>query len=204
MTCFTSLSSTTLIRIEDNGEEIVLVEVGLVVGWQHTTGNYATPILAYPCENPNQKGYAIEHPDGQVTDYSAKKIFEDRDAWFDYIFAEVQKAAGGDAKQPEEPKKNNPKGKPEVEVIFGSKTYKTKSYWFHPDTGILFEIEPGEPYPEDPAVNKIKREEQSELRRAGAQYGIAVPFKVPEEEHPIHETSQQTEDEDDDDLGGLV
>lgn len=50
-------------------------------------------------------------------------------------------------------------------LLFGSQSYKTKSYWKWPSTKALFEIAAEQMIPADKRVEKIKRDEFFKLRR---------------------------------------
>lgn len=173
-----------------------------VIGWHHVQGGVAYPVCAMN-HGGLTHGKAILHPDGYVTDSIHQLVFESERSWLTYIVKAKRDEDEGEAVEPEPevdqdeiddeylaPEQDDAV-EPEPGIIFGTKSYKTKSFWLvsnkegH-DIG-LFEVAGGEPYPNDDAVRKVTRDEFAKAKRDG------VP--------PINPASGLVDDGEDEDDG---
>lgn len=151
-----------------------------IVGWANPTGLMAFPVVAVGGRSmgPLQ---AIEHgPEGLVSYPTASLVFRDRLEWAKYMRQNAPSDADGGHEEPSveemaeeagtashgaDKGEGGPDTKP---LIFGKKTYSTKSFWHWEAANAVFEIEGGEVYPNDPRAVKIKRDEFFTLKRDGA------------------------------------
>jgi hypothetical protein len=69
-----------------------------------------------------------------------------------------------------------PKAAPDADITFGTKSFKTKSFW-QCEAGV-FTIDGGEVYPKDSKCTKVTRNEYDDARRAGAK--VIDPHAAPE------------------------
>lgn len=151
-----------------------------VVGWSSPTGLMAFPVVAVGGRSmgPLQ---AIEHgPEGLVSYPTASLVFKDRIEWARYMrqnspadaedgneepSVEEMAEDAGTASHGGDKGEGGPDTKP---LVFGTKTYATKSFWHWESANAVFEIEGGGVYPNDPRAVKIKRDEFFTLKREGA------------------------------------
>lgn len=151
-----------------------------VVGWCHIQGNLAFPIAALNFGGMTH-GMAILDPGGFVTDPIHMQIFENIDTWINFIDLAKEpkpKAAAEEIEripETEEPDVRNGEDdmnarvgedKP-MQIQFGDKAYKSKSFWKAPYLESIFEIEGGQNYPRDERVEKITREDFTALKKSG-------------------------------------
>lgn len=180
---------TGITIIPASGETTIIDEVGdniaQVVAWQHIQGAMLFPMFAMnrPGVRNNE---AIWHQDGTVTHPASQTLFPDVDTWTNWAKengpldkgTEEPAAAANASSKPAGGKTTAPNPVPITArpadttssfgpIKFGTKTYSTKSYWTWPNMKVLFEIEGGVPYPDDPRVEKIKRDEFAQLKRDG-------------------------------------
>lgn len=171
--------------------------VAVIIGWQYLTGNYCFPVFAH-ARTGIRKNEAIQFEDGTVSHPDSKEVFPSSRDWVAFADAEnlenqtgevdgakavteapkttaaaPTKPAATATVKPAAPKpaatKPEPKAPPASDkLVFGTKAHKTKSFWHWPDANAVFEIEGENPYPTDPRVAKIKREEFFALKRDGA------------------------------------
>lgn len=181
-----------------------------VVGWCHVQGNLAFPILAMAFGGLTH-GKAVVSPDGFVTDPTHQQVFENVDEWAAFIDRAkepkepsqtekvIDKALKEDA-APGKPATRAAKAAPTGQIIFGTKTFTTKSFWKVPEMEAIFEVEGNETYPKDPRAEKVKRDDYMALKKEGW-------TKIDPRSGVLEETEEVetvTEDEDDDDGSDLV
>lgn len=173
-----------------------------VIGWQHVQGNLAYPVCVMN-HGGLTHGKAILHPEGFVTDAVHGLTFEDTDEWLSYMkSAKSPKSAAEPAdddsddraaampeepaEEPDEPAtaEDEPETvEPSVPLIqFGTKTFKTNSFWSMPSINAIFQIEGGLPYPKDDRCEKVTRDEWAKLKREGAAVIDPHSGEVPDEE----------------------
>lgn len=169
-----------------------------VVGWAHVQGQLAFPILPIAFGGLTH-GKCIVTPEGFVTDPTHGQVFDKIEDWI--VFIDKAKRKGDDpepdgvataAKDPAPTKPAAAKTAPSGPIVFGTKTYQSKSFWSYPEQNAIFELEGGVPYPKDDRVQKVTRDQFAALKRDGA---TKIDPNGQVEEDPA-------EDEDDD--GGLV
>lgn len=164
-----------------------------IVGWQHVQGNMVFPLTVIN-QGGLSHGKAVVHPTGAVSDPTHRLCFSDVTEWLSFIAhakpakGEPEASTEGSAGTSEPPKANAaPRAavpeKEKVPVQFGSKTYKTKSFWAYHDsttaTDGIFEIEGEAPYPNDSRCSKITRDEFMALKKDTAVVE-PVPFVAEE------------------------
>lgn len=166
---------TFIIECEING--LILTPV---VAWQHVQGNIVYPVTVMP-HGGLTHGKAIQHPDGYVSDPTHGLVFENSSAWAAFIKTVKPKDSPGDGRLDlggSTPISTKAKAETQqVAVIFGTKTYKSKSYWAY--SGLLdgiFEIEGDTPYPNDAHCSKITRDEFAALKKQGTPVVEPVVF----------------------------
>lgn len=189
-----------------------------LLGWVHTTGLNVSPlVLGHP--GPLVTGEALLLHTGQVYDFGTGTMHEDEGSWRDALsedslfrpgkplpaFAipsEAKSATAGlaaapaavPARTPPQPKDPAPVG----QIEWGTKTYKSKSFWtFAPpdEEEFIFVVEGGNVTPKN--ATKITRDEFYAKRKDGAIERSGVPGDEPE--LPLSES-----DADDSDLDDLV
>lgn len=160
-----------------------------VVAWQHVQGNLAFPVTVMPF-NGLTHGKAVEHANGYVDDPTHRLTFANTIEWQKFIGSVKPPAASPTGTKaeagPTEPESEEPRQQaavPEREsiyVVFGKKTYKTKSFWAWTDgaTDAIFVIEGDQPYPHDQLCSKITREEFAKLKAGGTLVVNAVPAQA--------------------------
>lgn len=166
-----------------------------VVGWCHIQGNLAFPIAPLNFGGMTH-GMAIVDPGGFVTDPVHMQVFESVEEWVRFIdLAKEPKKANPNPEDrilestdpllhPDSPVEDESdvrngeddmnarvgptaaEDKP-VQIQFGSKSYKSKSFWKAPYLESIFEIEGGTNYPDDGRVEKITRDDFTTLKKAG-------------------------------------
>lgn len=135
-----------------------------VIGWNHVQGNMAFPVCVMN-HGGLTHGKAILHPEGFVTDSVNGLTFETEAEWLSFMKT---------AKPDEEPDVENGEDAmneavgPSGAIEFGTKTYKTNSFWSMPSENAIFQIEGGQPYPKDDRCSKVTRDEYAALKKQGA------------------------------------
>lgn len=155
-----------------------------VIGWTHIQGNVAFPICAMN-HGGLTHGKAILHPEGFVTDSVNGLTFETEAEWLNFI-----KTAKAPGDEPEEETDDRAAAMPEEDVEsvgpaaiqFGTKTYKTNSFWSMPSENAIFQIEGGKPYPKDERCEKVTRDQYAALKKGGATVIDPTPGEVSEED----------------------
>lgn len=188
-----AVNETWLIDLDESVSPLPLI------GWVRTTGLNLSPlVIGHP--GPLVSGEAFLLHSGQVFDPAVSKIFMDEDSWrlavADYtnyragsplpafaIPSEVKTALPAEAAastivrtQPQ-PKDPAPAG----QLEWGTKTYKSKSFWLFapPDKeGFIFVVEGDKPVPKN--ATKITREDFYAKRKAGMVERAGVPGDEPE------------------------
>lgn len=168
--------------------------IAVIIGFAHVQGALGFPLYAI-ANAPKGLGpmHAIEHPDGYVS-YPAgdRQTFDSVDDWKSYVedleWDEADPAAAAGSTVDAKPGDSN---RP---LVFGTKSHKTKSFWHWADANAVFEIEGEQPYPNDPRVLKIKRDEYFNLKRDGASKIDPHAGTIEDEEEP---ETPAAEDEDD-------
>lgn len=185
-----------------------------VVGWNHVQGTMAFPI-AVMNHGGLTHGKAILHPEGFVSDPTHGQVFTNLEEWETFMrtakpgrkqappkpsdeqaddYLETMEPADAyEAEQAEEEEVENGEDAANEAVgpiEFGTKSYKSRSFWKYPLAGAIFQIEGGEPYPKDDRVEKITRDEFAALKKDG--YAVIDP------------TLGEVSEEDDDDAMDLV
>lgn len=204
MTHFPADPGTWLIALDEDVEPIP------ILGWSHTTaGDRAWPVFPY-LKKGLLSGEAIRFPTGAVVDPVWRKTFGSEEAWRLAFHEEEPYEPGvtpGESKASTAPAKTerpaNTSGvqveEIDVGLTLGKKTYKNKSWWRFTDEDMeedfVFEVEGGELTPKDERATKITRADFYELRKE-------LPVKVIVE--GAGEPQTDDEDEEDDDLEGLV
>lgn len=166
--------------------------VAIIVGYIHVQGTRVDPVTALARGSAIYAHEAIQFADGSL-DYPAKGLHFERYAdWEEYMSANA-------------PKKEVPVDSPAVDTSplkFGDKTYNTKSFWHWDLANAIFEIEGGQPYPNDPRAVKIKRDEFAALKRDGAvkvdPHAGLILEDDPKPEAPATEAAAEDEDDLDD------
>lgn len=188
-----------------------------LIGWVHTTGlNVAPLVLGHP--GPLVTGEAFLLHTGQVYDPAVSEMFADEDSWrlavadytnyrpgtalpaftipTDVKVAPASAPASTPARVPAQPKTPVPAG----QVEWGTKVYKSKSFWsFTPDgeDEFIFVVEAENPVPKN--ATKITRDEFYAKRKAGLVERSGRPDDEPE--LPLESQAEVgPDDEDDDDL----
>lgn len=153
-----------------------------VIGWNHVQGNMAFPVCVMN-HGGLTHGKAILHPEGFVTDSVNGLTFETEAEWLSFM-----KTAMPEDEPVEEPDVENGEDDmneavgPSGAVEFGTKTYKTNSFWSMPSENAIFQIEGGQPYPKDERCEKVTRDEYAALKKKGASVIDPHSGEVPGEE----------------------
>lgn len=172
-----------------------------VVGWVHIQGSIVFPVFCVPGLSAGP-GSAIWIPSSVETSsgywcYPHKGVVTSDETKLEGMISE----ALGEEEEKAPAPKNAPvtvEGKPDTRPLsFGAKTYNTKSFWHWETANAIFEIEGKEVYPSDPRVVKIKRDEYAKLKRDGA-------VKIDPHSGLINEDSAAPEDDEEDDVAGLI
>jgi hypothetical protein len=170
-----------------------------VIGWAHVQANLAFPILPMAFGGLTH-GKCVVTPDGYVTDSIHGQCFDKIDDWIAFIDRAKRKGEDAEpdgvataAKDPAPTKPAAAKTAPSGVIVFGTKTYQSKSFWSYPEQNAVFELEGGVPYPKDERVTKVTREQFAALKKAGA-------TKI----DPSGQVSEDPAEEDENDDGGLV
>jgi hypothetical protein len=165
--------------------------VAVIIAWQYLQGNMAFPLFA--CGRSGvAKEEAVFHPEGYVTHPASHKVFESVDLWTAYIDAEATVTDTSGQTEGTAPDTRA--------IVFGTKSYSTKSFWHWPTANAIFEVEGKEPYPDDPRVLKIKREEFADLKRGGAAKIDPHQGVIQEDENDHAGEPLETSAPDDDDM----
>ena len=139
-----------------------------VIGWNHVQGNMAFPVCVMN-HGGLTHGKAILHPEGFVTDSVNGLTFETEAEWLSFM--KTAKPKGATDEEPDvengEDAMNESVG-PSGAIEFGTKTYKTNSFWSMPSENAIFQIEGGQPYPKDDRCSKVTRDEYAALKKQGA------------------------------------
>jgi hypothetical protein len=186
-----------------------------LIGWVHTTGLNVSPlVLGHP--GPLVTGEAFLLHTGQVYDPSTGLMHEDEGSWRDTLSedtlfrpgkplpaftipTEAKAATAGPAatpavlpaRTPPQPKDPAPAG----QIEWGTKTYKSKSFWaFTPpdEEEFIFVVEAENPVPKN--ATKITRDDFYAKRKAGAVERSGKPGDEPE----LPFVAPADEDDDDD------
>lgn len=136
-----------------------------VIGWNHVQGNMAFPVCVMN-HGGLTHGKAILHPEGFVTDSVNGLTFETEAEWLSFM--KTAKPKGATEAEPEEEDAMNEAVGPSGAIEFGTKTYKTNSFWSMPSENAIFQIEGGQPYPKDDRCSKVTRDEYAALKKQGA------------------------------------
>lgn len=140
-----------------------------VIGWNHVQGNMAFPVCVMN-HGGLTHGKAILHPEGFVTDSVNGLTFETEAEWLSFM--KTAKPKGATEAEPEEEDTRadamNESVGPSGAIEFGTKTYKTNSFWSMPSENAIFQIEGGQPYPKDDRCSKVTRDEYAALKKQGA------------------------------------
>ena len=206
MTALPATNETWLIDLEQQTPNLPLV------GWLHTTGLNLVPlVVGHP--GPLVTGEAFLLHTGQVYDPAVSEMFEDEDSWgqtvVDYtnyrpgsplpafaVPTQTKTVSTNDVTSPivrTQPQPKDPA--PAGELVWGTKTYKSKSFWmFMPQKGegYLMVVEAEKPVPKN-AV-KITRDDFYAKRKAGMVERAGVPGDEPE----LPLTPLPAEEDDDD------
>ena len=206
-TAIPATHETWLIDVEQQAPNLPLI------GWLHTGGLNLVPlVIGHP--GPLVTGEAFLLHTGQVYDPAVSEMFVDEDSWrhtvVDYtnyrpgsvlpafvIPTEAKPtvsapAAAVPARTPPQPKDPAPVGV----IEWGSKTYKSKSFWAFTPPGedeFIFMVEGDNPVPKN--ATKITRDDFYAKRKAGAVERSGKPGDEPE--LPL-ESVDVADDEDDD------
>lgn len=208
-TAIPATHETWLIDVEQQAPSLPLI------GWLHTGGLNLVPlVIGHP--GPLVTGEAFLLHTGQVYDPAVSEMFEDEDSWrqtvADYTnyrpgsplpaFAVPTEAkapapvvnsapAATPLRTPPQPKDPAPAG----QIEWGTKTYKSKSFWAFTPPGeeeFIFVVEGDSPVPKN--ATKITRDDFYAKRKAGAVERSGKPGDEPE--LPL----SPPEEDDDDDL----
>lgn len=196
MTAFVPAAPETFI-VGPEGER-----TAVIIAWQWVTGNYMMPVFDI-ARTGILKQEAIQHPDGTVSHPDSKGLFNDVRDWVSYAhahnLAEITEEVKAPAKTGPKPraKADAPEDPPDPNrpIVFGTKTFKTKSFWHWPTANAVFEIEGEQSVPDDPRVLKVKRDEWYDFKRAGA-VEIDPHAGTILESEPAAEPVDETEDDD--------
>jgi hypothetical protein len=191
-----------------------------IIAWTHVTGSYACPITCIR-NGGLTHGRAVLHPGGMVDDPTHGLSFSDENEWLAFIrkakppknsppkdldvqegidctIDEIERnhddTMAEAAEGPDEEEVEDEDGEsPDVDPInFGTKTFKTNSFWLMPRDEFIFQIDGGQPYPKDDRCEKIKGDEFRQYKKDG--YTVIAP-----ESYGMVE-----DDEDEDDVANLV
>lgn len=135
-----------------------------VIGWNHVQGNMAFPVCVMN-HGGLTHGKAILHPEGFVTDSVNGLTFETEAEWLSFM--KTAKPKGATEADTRADAMNEAVG-PSGAIEFGTKTYKTNSFWSMPSENAIFQIEGGQPYPKDDRCSKVTRDEYAALKKQGA------------------------------------
>jgi len=146
-----------------------------IVGWWNLTGQLAQPLIPVPgiLVGP---GSLIIVPHNEWVSHifchpASGMAFIEEEAAAEFVgnyLTEHPLPKPAEKASPTAAKSNAPQSNPTAPLHFGAKVYATKSFWHWPDQNAVFEIEPNEPYPNDPRVKKVKRDEYAIFKRDGA------------------------------------
>lgn len=206
MTAFPAVAGTMLIDLDPTTHPLP------IIGWAHTTGLNVSPlVLGHP--GPLVAGEAFLLHTDAVYDPGMNRFFESADEWRDTVAEEepyrpgtvlslfaapveiklpVAHTAAAPARTPPQPKDPAPVGV----IEWGSKTYKSKSFWAFTPPGedeFIFMVEGDNPVPKN--ATKITRDDFYAKRKAGAVERSGKPGDEPE--LPL-ESVDVADDEDDD------
>ena len=182
ITIFPAQPGTFLIERDASVSPPRIIKVP-VIGWNHVQGNMAFPVCVMN-HGGLTHGKAILHPEGFVTDSVNGLTFETEAEWLSFM--KTAKPKGATEAEPEEEDTRAdamPDDESDVEngedavneavgpsgaIEFGTKTYKTNSFWSMPSENAIFQIEGGQPYPKDDRCSKVTRDEYAALKKQGA------------------------------------
>lgn len=180
--------------------------VAMVVAWQYIQTNMVFPVFAI-ARSGVRSDEAIWHENGKVEHPASQRMFVDIDAWTawaeDNVTEATEQAVESKPAAAATTKPAAPATKPATTaapastgsmtpITFGTKSYSTKSYWVWPDMKVIFEIEGGSVYPNDPRVEKIKRDEFAQAKRDGFDKIDPTSGVIPGE-HEQEQAEDQTE-----------
>lgn len=203
MTAIPAMNTTWLIDVDPSVAPLP------IIGWVHTTGINVVPlVLGHP--GPLVTGEAFLLHTDQVFDPAVNELFADADVWRESVsdytgyrpgaalpLLAIPTAAPAAAPaapvtraqpQVKEPVKSN-------EIVWGTKTFKSKSFWtFTPEGGdeFIFVVEGGAVVPKN--ADKITREDFYAKRKAG----VVEKSGKPDDEPELPMTAPEPEDDDDD------
>lgn len=183
---FAAQPGTMLIKATDTAERgFIFIPI---VGWEKTKGGRAAPLVPQ-VPIAIQHGVAIVMPGNEwvpevVSDPTYKCTFDSVEKWLAFI-TEKEDTEGGIS------------GSEDIadlmaSVNFGEKSFVKNSYWIFREGEIefLFEIEGGEPLPDDSRVTKSNRRDFLVMKKVTP---VADPNGVPEdgEEDPEPEVEEE-------------
>lgn len=133
-----------------------------IIGWTIGKSGRAEPVTPLPPVTI-QHGIAYAFVDkdfNAFVDPVYKKVFLDRDEWIEFI---------ADKDPGEAPEDGEPGAIPAAAlgVAFGSKTFVKSSFWVYKDDdyNFIFEVDGGEPLPDDSRVTKSNRKDYAALKK---------------------------------------
>ncbi len=185
MSVFAAQPDTMVIEIENPVVKPATVMFTPIVGWINLSGALAFPVCAIP-GMALKHGRAVRHSNGYISDPTHGLCFKNQDEWLAFMRTAKTPSGAKSSEQTqagqyhrsqeilhpeadeeltnhEEPVAADPTG-----ITFGTKTYKTKSYWSMPDINAIFPIEGNVAYPADDRCVKVTREQFAELKREGS------------------------------------
>lgn len=168
-----------------------------IIAWIHVHGALLHPLFATSRSGP-MKNEAYQLPLGDVLHPDSRTLFSDVADWESFATSNNLDSTPAAATSKGPATTAAPAGDPGAHrpINFGTKTFKTKSFWHWPDGNSIFEIEPEMPYPDDPRVVKIKRDEYAEFKRQ-KQVDVIDPHSgVIEDSAPAADAAPE-DDEDD-------
>jgi hypothetical protein len=191
MTLFAAQEGTFLIE-RDPAKPANVTRIP-IIGWQHIQGNVAFPVCVIN-HGGLTHNKAILHPEGFVTDPVHGLVCGSIDEWMNFMKTakstdkvlnppsphtspvddptEAAERARQARLMPDETPRNKPgpapkpKAAPSAGIAFGTKSFKTRSFW-QCEAGV-FTVDGGEVYPKDPKCIKVTRNEYDAVRRDGA------------------------------------
>lgn len=188
--------------------------VAMVVAWQYIQSNMVFPVFAF-ARSGVRSDEAIWHENGKVEHPASQRMFVDIDAWTawaeDNVTEATEEAAQSKPAVAATTKPATPASKPAATaaaattgslspIKFGTKSYSTKSYWVWPDMKVIFEIEGGSVYPDDPRVEKIKRDDFAQAKRDGFDKIDPTSGVIPGDNEDQSEGQTGTDDDEDMDV----
>lgn len=166
-----------------------------IIGWTIGKSGRAEPVTPLPPVTI-QHGIAYALIDGDLTffvDPVYKKVFLDRDEWVEFISNKDSDEAPEDGAVPAAA----------LGVAFGSKTFVKSSFWIFRDGTheFIFEVDGGDPLPEDTRVTKTNRKDYATLKKTVTVVSVADLMADAEEDpEPKVEDGEEGLDEEAEDL----